>query len=120
MGDGSFQMDLPELGTMQQYNIPVKMVLFKNDRLGMVHEHQYLLYKSNYQMVDITVGPDFNKLAEAYGIKNGTVSENSDVDAAIKKMFEDRESYLLVVDVNPYEPTGNALNEDRLAKGKEA
>lgn len=120
MGDGSFQMDLPELGTMQQYNIPVKMVLFKNDRLGMVHEHQYLLYKSNYQMVDITVGPDFNKLAEAYGIKSGTVSENSDVDEAIKKMFEDKESYLLVVDVNPYEPTGNALNEDRLAKGKEA
>ena len=38
----------------------------------------------------------------------------------IKKMLEDKESYLLVVDVNPYEPTGNALNEDKLAKGKEA
>ena len=38
----------------------------------------------------------------------------------VKKMFEDKESYLLVVDVNPYEPTGNALNEDKLLKGKEA
>ena len=119
MGDGSFQMDLPELGTMKQYNIPVKMVLFKNDRLGMVHEHQYLLYNSNYQMVDITDGPDFCKLAEAYGIKSGTVSENSDVDRAINEMLDGNESYLLVVDVSPYEPTGNALNEAKITK-KEA
>lgn len=114
MGDGSFQMDLPELGTMQQYHIPVKMVLFKNDRLGMVHEHQYLLYGSNYQMVDITGGPDFGKLAAAYGINSGEVSQNSGVDEAIEKMLADKESYLLIVHVNPYEPTGNALNESRI------
>lgn len=115
MGDGSFQMDLPELGTMKQYNIPVKMVLFKNDRLGMVHEHQYLFYGSNYQMVDITGGgPDFAKLVDAYGIKSGRVSENSKVDDAIKEMMADKESYLLIVDVSPYEPTGNALNESRM------
>lgn len=114
MGDGSFQMDLPELGTMKQYGIPVKMVLFKNDRLGMVHEHQYLFYGSNYQMVDITGGPDFGKLADAYGIKSGVVSENSKVDDAIREMMNDRDSYLLIVDVSPYEPTGNALNESRM------
>lgn len=119
MGDGSFQMDLPELGTMKQYNIPVKMVLFQNDRLGMVHEHQYLLYNSNYQMVDITDGPDFCKLVDAYGIKSGVVTENSDVDRAIKEMLADKESYLLVVSVSPYEPTGNALNENIMTK-KEA
>ena len=114
MGDGSFQMDLPELGTMQHYDIPVKMVLFKNDRLGMVHEHQYLFYGSNYQMVDITGGPDFAKLVDAYGIKSGRVSENSKVDDAIKAMMDGRDSYLLIVDVSPYEPTGNALNESRM------
>lgn len=114
MGDGSFQMDLPELGTMRQYDIPVKMVLFKNDRLGMVHEHQYLFYGSNYQMVDITGGPDFAKLVDAYGIKSGRVSENSKVDDAIKAMMDGRDSYLLIVDVSPYEPTGNALNESRM------
>lgn len=119
MGDGSFQMDLPELGTMQQYHIPVKMVLFKNDRLGMVHEHQYLFYGSNYQMVDITGGPDFAKLVEAYGIKSGRVSENSGVDEAINKMLKDKESYLLIVDVDPYEPTGHALNESKIGS-KEA
>ena len=117
MGDGSFQMDLPELGTMVQYHIPVKMVLFKNDRLGMVHELQYTAYKSNYQMVNIGGGnPDFEKLAEAYGIKSGRVSENSGVDAAIEKMLADKESYLLVVDVSPYEPTGDSLNDRRLTE----
>ena len=118
MGDGSFQMDLPELGTMKQYNIPVKMVLFKNDRLGMVHELQYMNYNSNYQMVDITGGPDFSKLADAYGIKNGIVSENSGVDDAIKEMLADNKSYLLIVNVSPFEPTGNALNENRINKGE--
>lgn len=120
MGDGSFQMDLPELGTMSQYKIPVKMVLFKNDRLGMVHEHQYLHFKSNYQMVDITDGsPDFELLADAYGIKHGRVSDNSKVDEAIKAMLDGDESYMLIVDVDPYEPTGNALNENKMTK-KEA
>jgi acetolactate synthase-1/2/3 large subunit len=121
MGDGSFQMDLPELGTMVQYNIPVKMVLFKNDRLGMVHEHQYLFYDSNYQMVNIEGGnPDFEKLADAYGIKHGYVTENSKVDDAVKAMLADKDSYLLVVEVSPYEPTGDALNEIKMSEGKEA
>lgn len=120
MGDGSFQMDLPELGTMLQYHIPVKMVLFKNDRLGMVHEHQYLFYESNYQMVDITNGnPDFAKLAGAYGVKSSTITENSQIDEAIRDMLADKESYLLIVEVSPFEPTGDALNEDKMTK-KEA
>lgn len=116
MGDGSFQMDLPELATMCQWNIPVKMVVFKNDRLGMVHEHQYLLYKSNYQAVTIEGSPDFNKLADAYGIKSGYVSENSRIGAAIDEMMKDDKSYLLVVSVNPFEPTGDSLNENVLPK----
>lgn len=116
MGDGSFQMDLPEMGTMCQHGIPVKMIVFKNDRLGMVHEHQYLLYKSNYQSVSIEGSPDFNKLADAYGIKSGYVDENSKISDAIDEMMADNESYLLVVSVDPFEPTGDSLNEDALPK----
>ncbi len=117
MGDGSFQMDLPEMGTMKQWNIPVKMVVFENKRLGMVHEHQFLLYKSNYQAVSLEGGnPDFNKLAEAYGFENGVVCENKDVDAAISKMLEAEGSYLLVVSVDPFEPTGGSLNDKYLPK----
>ncbi len=116
MGDGSFQMDLPELGTMCQWDIPVKMVVFKNNRLGMVHEHQYLLYNSNYQAVYLDGSPDFNKLAEAYGIQNGCISENSEVEKGIEQMMSSKGSYLLVVSVSPYEPTGDALNENLLPK----
>lgn len=110
MGDGSFQMDLPELGTMCQWDIPVKMVLFENHRLGMVHEHQYLFYKSNYQAVTLEGSPDFAKLADAYGIPAGRVSENSGIDQAIETMMKAKGSYLLIVSVNPFEPTGGALN----------
>lgn len=116
MGDGSFQMDLPEMATMNQWDIPVKMVVFKNDRLGMVHEHQFLLYKSNYQAVSIEGSPDFNKLADAYGIENGIVTENSGIDKAIDEMMKSKNSYLLVVSVNPFEPTGDSLNEAALPK----
>lgn len=116
MGDGSFQMDMPELGTMCQWNIPVKMVLFENDRLGMVHEHQYLLYNSNYQAVNIEGSPDFNKLADAYGIPNSMIRENSEIDAGIDALMGTDGSYLLVVKVNPFEPTGDSLNESKLPK----
>lgn len=117
MGDGSFQMDLPELATMCQWNIPVKMVVFENKRLGMVHEHQYLLYKSNYQAVFLDGSPDFEKLADAYGIKSAKINENSEIEDGIKKLMQDKESFLLIVSVDPAEPTGDALNQDILPKG---
>lgn len=116
MGDGSFQMDLPEMGTMAQWDIPVKMVLFKNGRLGMVHEHQYLLYKSNYQAVDIEGTPDFALLAKAYGFESAYVTENSKVAEAVDTMMAADGSYLLIVNVSPFEPTGDALNEATLPK----
>ena len=116
MGDGSFQMDLPEMGTMAYWDIPVKMVLFKNGRLGMVHEHQYLLYNSNYQAVNIEGTPDFEMLAKAYGFNSSSVTQNSEVGAAIDKLLADDKSYLLVVNVNPFEPTGDVLNEAELPK----
>ena len=118
MGDGSFQMDMPELGTMKQYDIPVKMVLFRNNRLGMVHEHQYLFYNANYQMVELGTDPDFRKIAEAYGIKSAEINENSQVAGAIDAMMADRESYMLIIDVDPCEPTGDALNENKITAGE--
>lgn len=114
MGDGSFQMDLPEMGTMCQWNIPVKMVLFRNNRLGMVHEHQFLLYNSNYQAVNLDGSPNFCKLAEAYGIPSMEINENSSVEDGIDKMMNTEGSFLLVVHVDPFEPTGGALNERRM------
>lgn len=114
MGDGSFQMDMPELATICQWGIDVKMVLFKNDRLGMVHEHQFLLYKSNYQAVSLDGSPDFCKIADAYGIPSERISENSQIDESIDRLMNSEGSYLLVVDVDPNEPTGGSLNQKRM------
>ncbi|MCD8390247.1 MAG: biosynthetic-type acetolactate synthase large subunit [Firmicutes bacterium] len=116
MGDGSFQMNLPEMATICQWDIPVKMVVLRNNRLGMVHEHQFLLYQNNYQAVSLDGSPDFNKLADAYGIRSGYVTENSAVSAAIDEMMSDKKPYLLVVEVSPYEPTGDSLNDKVLPK----
>lgn len=114
MGDGSFQMDFPEMGTMCQWGIDVKMVILKNDRLGMVHEHQFMLYNKNYQAVHLDGSPDFMKIADAYGIPSAYVDANSKVDEAIDTLMNSEGSFLLVVSVDPYEPTGNALNERRI------
>lgn len=116
MGDGSFQMDLPELGTMCQWDIPVKMIILQNHRLGMVHEHQFLLYKSNYQAVHLDGSPDFCKLAEAYGIPSMKIDENSEIEKGLDALFADDKSFMLVVEVDPYEPTGGSLNMHYLPK----
>lgn len=118
MGDGSFQMNLPEMATICQWDLPVKMVVFKNNRLGMVHEHQFMLYQKNYQAVGLDGSPDFNKLADAYGIRNGYITENSGISSAIDEMMSDNKPYLLVLEVSPYEPTGDSLN-DRVLTEKE-
>ena len=53
-GDGSFQMSMMELATMRQHNIPVKIVVLKNNYLGMVREYQHYTYKDNYSVVDLS------------------------------------------------------------------
>ncbi len=116
MGDGSFQMDLPEMGTMRQWDIPVKMVVLENHRLGMVHEHQFINYKSNYYAVSLEGSPDFCKLADAYGIPSMRISENSEIDKGIDALLDGKKSFLLVVEVDPFEPTGGALNSHYLPK----
>jgi len=118
MGDGSFQMDLPELATMCQWDIPVKMVVFENKRLGMVHEHQYLLYKSNYQAVYLDGSPDFEKLADAYGIPAMTIKENSEIEKGIDALLDGDKSFLLIVSVDPNEPTGGSLNGNTIPSKK--
>lgn len=82
----------------------------------MVHEHQYLLYKQITMAVEIEGKPDFAMLAKAYGFESGVANENSEVSEAIDKMMAHDGSYLLIVNVNPFEPTGDALNEATLPK----
>ncbi|HEY6803504.1 MAG TPA: biosynthetic-type acetolactate synthase large subunit [Pyrinomonadaceae bacterium] len=67
VGDGGFQMTNQELATAVQYNLPVKIVVMNNGYLGMVRQWQEMFYDRTYSEVDISVAPDFVKLAEAYG-----------------------------------------------------
>ncbi|MEN3326076.1 MAG: acetolactate synthase large subunit [Acidobacteriota bacterium] len=67
VGDGGFQMTNQELATAVQYDLPVKVVVMNNGYLGMVRQWQEMFYDRTYSEVDISVAPDFVKLAEAYG-----------------------------------------------------
>jgi len=67
VGDGGFQMTNQELATAVQYGLPVKILIMNNGYLGMVRQWQEMFYDRAYSEVDISVAPDFVKLAEAYG-----------------------------------------------------
>jgi acetolactate synthase-1/2/3 large subunit len=69
VGDGGFQMTNQELATAVQYNLPVKIVVMNNGYLGMVRQWQEMFYDRTYSEVDLSVAPDFVRLAEAYGAK---------------------------------------------------
>ena len=82
-GDGGFQMTVQELATLVQDRIPVKIALFDNKKLGMIRQWQEIIYAGNYHSSHLP-GPDYVKLAEAYGIPAFKVSQPNEVDAAIK------------------------------------
>src|SRR4051812_46294020 len=67
VGDGGFQMTNQELATAIQYDLPIKVVIMNNGYLGMVRQWQEMFYDRAYSEVDLSVSPDFVKLAEAYG-----------------------------------------------------
>ncbi len=102
-GDGSFQMSMQELGTMKQYNIGVKIILFNNQRLGLVRELQDLKHGSRYSQIFLDNNPDFVMLAKAYGFKGERISKASEVEGAMKRLTEDNEPYLLECVIDPFE-----------------
>jgi acetolactate synthase-1/2/3 large subunit len=67
VGDGGFQMTNQEIITAVQYGIPLKVIIMNNGYLGMVRQWQEMFYDRAYSEVDLSVSPDFVKLAEAYG-----------------------------------------------------
>jgi acetolactate synthase-1/2/3 large subunit len=82
VGDGGFQMTVQELMTLVQDHIPVKIALLDNHKLGMIRQWQELVYAGNYHSAHL-LGPDWIKLAEAYGIPGFTASRPEEVDRAI-------------------------------------
>jgi len=104
-GDGSFQMSMQELGTMKQYDIDVKIVLFNNRRLGMVRELQLTRHGGRYSQVFLDSNPDFVALAAAYGFRGERISSDVLVPEALRRMTASRGPYILECMVDPMEPT---------------
>ncbi|MGC9324035.1 MAG: biosynthetic-type acetolactate synthase large subunit [Desulfomonilia bacterium] len=84
-GDGSIQMNIQELATAVQYNLPVKVMILNNGYLGMVRQWQALFYRHRYSHTCLSTSPDFVKLAEAYGAAGIRVKHPADVDDAIRQ-----------------------------------
>jgi acetolactate synthase-1/2/3 large subunit len=100
-GDGSFQMSMMELATMRQFDVPVKIIVLKNNYLGMVREYQHYTYKDNYSVVDLSGSPDLEKLSAAFGLKfmrQGTMEGAQDT---IRAFLEKDESVLLECLIDP-------------------
>ena len=86
MGDGGFQMNMQELGTVMENQVGVKMVLMNNCWLGMVRQWQELFYDERYSFTRLN-NPDFQLVAKAYGIPSVRVTSIEELDQAIEKML---------------------------------
>ncbi|MBQ7193147.1 MAG: biosynthetic-type acetolactate synthase large subunit, partial [Synergistaceae bacterium] len=82
-GDGSFRMNCNELATEQYYKLPIITLLFNNSTLGMVRQWQHLIYTERYSQTTLDRGPDFVKLAEAYGLHGVRVTDEPSLRKAL-------------------------------------
>ena len=98
-GDGSFQMEMPELATCVQHDIPVKVIVMRNKYLGMVREFQTNHYGNRLYAVNLDGSPSYTKIAEAYGIENMLVDSEASAKEGIKRLTESKKPFLLEVAV---------------------
>ena len=117
VGDGGFQMSIPELATIASYGLPVKIIVMNNGYLGMVRQWQELFYNNRLSSVTLDCFPDAEKLAGAYGFKGRTIDKPWELASALEAAVKEPGPYLLNVKVSPLEcvypmvPSGGAINE---------
>ena len=101
-GDGGFQMTIQELATIVQEKLAVKIAIMNNGYLGMVRQWQELFFKHNY-VASPLYGPDFVKVAEAYGIAGERVTDKRMVTGAIQRATEHDGPFLIDFRIEPEE-----------------
>jgi acetolactate synthase-1/2/3 large subunit len=117
VGDGGFQMSIPELATIANHALPVKIIVMNNGYLGMVRQWQELFYNNRLSAVQLEGFPDPEKLAGAYGFRGRTVESPRELRGALEAAVREPGPYLLNVRVTPFEnvypmvPAGGAINE---------
>ena len=104
-GDGSFQMSMNELATIVGNNLAIKIIIMRNHRLGMVRELQDINYQKRHSATILEGDPDFQKLAEAYGIDHAEANSNEEAEEIIKGMVKSDKPFILVCNVYPDTPS---------------
>ena len=97
-GDGSFQMNVQELSTCLEFNIPIKIFIFDNHTLGMVRQWQKMFYRGHISSTNLNSNPDFVALAKAYGHEGIRVTDPKELDAAVEKALSMKDK-LVIVDI---------------------
>jgi acetolactate synthase-1/2/3 large subunit len=117
-GEGSIQMNIQELATCKQFNLPLKVILLNNRFLGMVRQWQEFFYGNRYAESYMDALPDFVKLAESYGHVGMKIEKPEDVEGALKEAFDmkDRLVFMNFItdqkeNVFPMIPAGKGLSE---------
>ena len=115
-GDGGFQMNIQELGTVMETGAPVKMIVMNNTWLGNVRQWQQMMFNSRYSCTHM-MNPDYSKIAAAYGIPYRLVTTREELHNAVNEMLNVRGAFLLeaaVMDeenVMPMIPPGNPVDK---------
>jgi len=118
-GDGGFQMTIQELGTIAQYNLPVKMILLNNQFLGMVRQWQELFFDRRYSGTGLT-NPNFSKIAEGFGVPAKKITDRENLDQALDDLLAKEGPCLLEIEVQkegnifPMVPAGGTVSDIRL------
>ncbi|MFM5010398.1 acetolactate synthase 2 catalytic subunit [Aeromonas sp. R9-2] len=102
-GDGSFMMNVQELGTIRRAQLKVKMVLLDNQRLGMVRQWQELFFDGRYSETILSDNPDFVALAAAFGIPGETITCKEQIAGALDRLLACEGAYLLHVAISEEE-----------------
>ena len=116
-GDGCFRMNCHELATVEHYGLPIITVVFNNGTLGMVRQWQNLIYKKRFSETTLDRGPDFVKLAEAYGLRGKRVTNLQEMEVAMKEALSAGCGYVIdcVLDmdemVRPMVPGGGNITD---------
>lgn len=116
-GDGSFMMNVQELTTIKRFQLPLKIVLFDNARLGMVRQWQELFFNQRYSETDLSDNPDFLTLARSFDIMGESINQKSEVTGALNRLISHPGPYLLHVQIDemenvwPLVPPGQANDQ---------
>jgi acetolactate synthase-1/2/3 large subunit len=100
-GDGSFQMSMMEFATMRQYNINSKVIVLKNNYLGMVRQFQHFTYDDNYSMVDLSGSPNLEMIAKAYDMPFYRIENMSQVESTLDEFLSQKKACLMECLIDP-------------------